>query len=55
MKVWKVLNIPADDKQLENVLNYGIERRGYTVKEILFLESDNQFKIIYTTEETNND
>lgn len=55
MKVWKVLNIPADDKQLEDVLNYDLERKGCVVKEIVFLENNNQFKIIYTTEEINND
>lgn len=51
MKVWKVLNIPADDRLLETVLNSDMERRGRTVKEILFLENYGQFKIIYTEEE----
>lgn len=51
MKVWKVININADDRLLEDVLNYDIERKGYTVKEIIFLENYGQFKIIYTVEE----
>lgn len=51
MKIWKILNIPADDKILENVLNHGIEGKGRTVKEILFLENYGQFKIIYTEED----
>ena len=51
MKVWKVINIKADDRLLEDVLNYDMERKGYTVKEIMFLENYSQFKIIYTTEE----
>jgi hypothetical protein len=51
MKVWKVININADDRLLEDVLNYDIEGKGYTVKEIIFLESYGQFKIIYTVEE----
>lgn len=51
MRVWKVLNIPADDKLLEKVLNYDMERKGRIVKEILFLESYGQFKIIYTEED----
>jgi hypothetical protein len=59
MKVWKVININADDRLLEDVLNYDMECKGRTVKEIMFLESYGQFKIIYTeedtAEETNND
>ena len=51
MKVWKVININADDKLLEDVLNYDMERKGYSVKEIIFLENYGQFKIIYTVEE----
>ena len=51
MKVWKVININADDRLLEDVLNYDMERKGHTVKEIIFLESYGQFKIIYTTDE----
>ena len=51
MKVWKVINIKADDRLLEDVLNYDMERRGYSVKEIMFLENYGQFKIIYTVEE----
>lgn len=51
MKVWKVININADDRLLEDVLNYDMERKGYIVKEIIFLESYGQFKIIYTMEE----
>ena len=51
MKVWKVININADDRLLEDVLNYDIERKGYIVKEIIFLESYGQFKIIYTMDE----
>jgi hypothetical protein len=59
MKAWKVININADDKLLEDVLNYDIERKGYTVKEIMFLENYGQYKIIYTVDnevenETNN-
>ena len=52
MKVWKVININADDRLLEDVLNYDMERKGYTVKEIIFLENYGQFKIIYTVEDT---
>lgn len=59
MKVWKVINIKADDRLLEDILNYDMERKGRVVKQIMFLESCNQFKIIYTeediTEELNND
>ena len=51
MKVWKVINIKADDRLLEDVLNYDMERKGYTVKEIMFLENYGQYKIIYTVEE----
>lgn len=51
MKVWKVINIKADDKLLEDVLNYDMELKGCTVKEIIFLESYSQYKIIYTVEE----
>ena len=51
MRVWKVININADDRLLEDVLNYDMERKGYTVKEIMFLENYGQFKIIYTVEE----
>jgi hypothetical protein len=51
VKVWKVININADDRLLENVLNYDMERKGYIVKEIIFLENYGQFKIIYTVEE----
>ena len=51
MRVWKVINIKADDRLLEDVLNYDMERKGYTVKEIMFLENYGQFKIIYTVEE----
>ena len=51
MKVWKVININADDRLLEDVLNYDMERKGRTVKEIMFLENYGQFKIIYTVEE----
>ncbi len=51
MKVWKVINIKADDRLLEDILNYDMERKGYTVKEIIFLENYGQFKIIYTVEE----
>ena len=51
MKVWKVININADDRLLEDVLNYDMERKGYIVKEIIFLENYGQFKIIYTMEE----
>lgn len=51
MKVWKVINIKADDRLLEDVLNYDMERKGYSVKEIMFLENYGQFKIIYTVEE----
>ena len=51
MKVWKVINVNADDRLLEDVLNYDMERKGYIVKEIIFLESYGQFKIIYTMEE----
>lgn len=50
MKVWKVINIKADDRLLEDVLNYDMERKGCVVKEILFLENYGQFKIIYTEE-----
>lgn len=52
MKVWKVININADDRLLEDVLNYDMERKGYSVKEIIFLENYSQFKIIYTVEDT---
>lgn len=52
MKVWKVININADDRLLEDVLNYDMERKGYSVKEIIFLENYGQFKIIYTVEDT---
>ncbi len=51
MKVWKVINIDADDRLLEDVLNYDMERKGYTVKEIILVEHYNKFKIIYTVEE----
>lgn len=51
MRVWKVININADDRLLEDVLNYDMERKGRTVKEIMFLENYGQFKIIYTVEE----
>lgn len=51
MKVWKVININADDKLLECVLNYDMEQKGRVVKEIMFLESYGQFKIIYTEED----
>ena len=51
MKAWKVININADDRLLEDVLNYDMERKGHTVKEIMFLENYGQFKIIYTVEE----
>ena len=51
MKVWKVINIDADDRLLEDVLNYDMERKGYTVKEIIIVEHYNKFKIIYTVEE----
>lgn len=51
MKIWKVLNIPANDQVLENVLNCDLERKGCIVKEILFLENYDQFKIIYTEED----
>lgn len=51
MRVWKVINIKADDKLLEDVLNYDMERKGCIVKEIMFLESYGQFKIIYTEED----
>lgn len=51
MKVWKVINIKADDRLLEDVLNYDMERKGRVVKEIMFLESYGQFKIIYTEED----
>lgn len=51
MKVWKVLNIKADDRLLEDVLNYDMESKGRVVKEIMFLESYGQFKIIYTEED----
>ena len=51
MKVWKVINIKADDKLLEYVLNYDMELKGCTVKEIMFLENYGQYKIIYTVEE----
>lgn len=51
MKVWKVINIEADDRLLEDVLNYDMERKGRVVKEIIFLESYDQFKIIYTEED----
>lgn len=39
MKVWKVINVPADDKLLEDVLNYDMEQKGRVVKEIMFLEN----------------
>lgn len=52
MKVWKVININADDKLLECVLNYDMEQKGRIVKEIIFLENYGQFKIIYTEEDT---
>jgi hypothetical protein len=52
MKVWKVININADDRLLEDVLNYDMERKGRVVKEIIFLENYGQFKIIYTEEDT---
>lgn len=51
MKVWKVININADDKLLECVLNYDMEQKGRVVKEIMFLENYGQFKIIYTEED----
>ena len=51
MKVWKVINIKADDKLLEDVLNYAMERKGCIIKEILFLENYGQLKIIYTEED----
>ena len=51
MKVWKVININADDRLLEDVLNYDMEQKGRVVKEIIFLENYGQFKIIYTEED----
>ena len=51
MKVWKVINIKADDRLLEDVLNYDMELKGCTVKEIMLLENYGQYKIIYTVEE----
>jgi hypothetical protein len=54
MKVWKVININADDRLLEDVLNYDIERKGRVVKEILLIEDTGtykQYKIIYTEED----
>lgn len=62
MKVWKVINFNADDRLLEDVLNYDMERKGRVVKEIMLIEDNGQYKqykIIYTeediTEEPNND
>jgi hypothetical protein len=55
MKVWKVINITADDKLLECVLNYDMEQKGSVVKEILLIENTGtykQYKIIYTEEDT---
>jgi hypothetical protein len=54
MKVWKVININADDRLLEDVLNYDMERKGRVVKEILLIEDTGtykQYKIIYTEED----
>ena len=54
MKVWKVININADDKLLECVLNYDMEQKGRVVKEIILLEDNGQYKqykIIYTEED----
>lgn len=51
MKVWKVINIKADDRLLEDVLNHDMELKGRVVKEIIFLENYGQFKIIYTEED----
>lgn len=54
MKVWKVINITADDKLLECVLNYDMEQKGRVVKEILLIEDTGtykQYKIIYTEED----
>lgn len=54
MKVWKVININADDKLLECVLNYDMEQKGRVVKEILLIEDNGQYKqykIIYTEED----
>ena len=57
MKVWKVININADDKLLEYVLNYDMEQKGRVVKEILLIEDNGQYKqykIIYTEEDVVN-
>lgn len=54
MKVWNVINLNADDKTLEAVLNYDMERKGRVVKEIMLLEDNGQskqYKIIYTEED----
>jgi hypothetical protein len=54
MKVWKVININADDRLLEDVLNYDMEQKGRVVKEILLIEDSGtykQYKIIYTEED----
>ena len=54
MKVWKVININADDRLLEDVLNYDMEQKGRVVKEIILLEDNGQYKqykIIYTEED----
>ena len=54
MKVWKVININAGDKLLEDVLNYDMEQKGRVVKEIILLEDNGQYKqykIIYTEED----
>ena len=44
MKVWKVINITANDKLLECVLNYDMEQKGRVVKEILLIEDTGTYK-----------
>jgi hypothetical protein len=54
MKVWKVININADDRLLEDVLNYDMEQKGRVVKEIMLIEDHGQYKqykIVYTEED----
>lgn len=50
MKVWKVININADDKLLEDILNR-MQKENKNIKEIIYNSEWKEYQIIYTIED----
>ena len=58
MKIWKVYSFSRQlgnnqiitDENLSNILN-NMQRAGKQIKEILYINNEDRYKIIYTTED----